>query len=42
MGRKIISNELKDNIELDEEEKMRSKLVSENIFTASQVGSFKR
>ena len=42
MGRKIISNELKDHIALDEEQKMRSKLVSENVINASQVGSFKK
>jgi len=33
---------LKDNIALDEEQKMRSKLVSENIINESQVGSFKK
>ena len=42
MGRKIISNEWKNHIVVDEEQKMKSKLVSENVITASQVGSFKR
>ena len=42
MVRKIISNEWKHHIVLDEKQIMRSKLVSENVINASQVGSFKK